>query len=83
MKFLPALLVLLLSGCDPEYRVIHQSFVLADQCLFEKFTEEEKSTITDSVGQKIYRNQDNCRLRHIRNLDNVKNHNKAHVDGEK
>ena len=72
-------MIFLVSSCTTtKYKVIHKQNVLLENCIFEKFTEEEKISMIEAVGRKIYRNQENCRIRHERNQEINKAHNLAH-----
>ena len=72
-------MLFLVSSCTTtKYKVIHKPNVLLENCIFEKFTEEEKDSMIEAVGRKIYRNQENCRIRHERNQEINKAHNEAH-----
>ena len=74
-------MIILLSGCgSTKYRVIHKDLTLSRNCMFEKFTEDEKDSMIEAVGRKIYRNQENCRLRQERNDSDLKSHNEAHSE---
>ena len=76
-------MIILLSSCGTtKYRVIHKDLFLAKNCMFEKFTEHEKGLMTESIGMKIYRNQENCRIRQERNDSDLKAHNEAHSENE-
>jgi len=77
MKYL--ILLLLLTGCgQTKYRVIHKPLAIPSQCNFDKFTEEEKNSMTQDVGMKIYTNQEGCRIRQDRIEYLIKTHNEAH-----
>jgi len=85
MKKLPMALVsfsliFLLSSCGDKYLTTHKPFNLLPNCAFEKFTEEEKNSMTEQVGKKISRNQNGCTSRQMRNESNAKAHNDAHLD---
>ena len=69
----------IISSCSTtKYRIIHKELFIPEQCIFEKFTKEEKTSIIEAVGRKIYRNQENCRIRQERINSNIKAHNEAH-----
>jgi hypothetical protein len=85
-----------LVGCGTKYRVIHKPLAIVLQCEFEKLTNDEKLTVLpvptdkenlthkdsmiEAVGRKIYRNQNNCKLRQVRIDSLIEAHNKAHED---
>ena len=82
------------SCSTTKYKVIHKPNVLLENCIFEKVTEEERLSVfpqpldkanlthddrmIEVVGRKIYRNQENCRIRHERNQEINNAHNEAH-----
>lgn len=77
MRYL--ILVLLLTGCGTkQIVVIHDPLVIPSQCNFKKFTEEEKDSMTEEVGSKIYQNQERCRIRQVRIDTIIEDHNEAH-----
>lgn len=88
MKKLKILMILIgvtvFSGCTSvKYRNIHSLLTLPHNCIFEKFTQEEKdylksASIGDKIGRKIYRNQNACKLRQERANTLVNAHNEAH-----
>ena len=82
MKALILLLtiVLISSCCSTKYVNIHKDLNLASNCQFEKFSEDEKDSMIEAVGRKIYRNQEVCRLRQERNDSDLEAHNSAHND---
>jgi len=65
-------------SCTNKLKLIHEPLSIPNQCIFEKFTEEEKTSMIEDVGKKIYRNQQNCRIRQDRIDALIKNHNDAH-----
>jgi len=65
------------SGCTTtKIRTVYVPVKLFENCIFEKFTQEEKATIADAVGEKIFRNQENCRIIKRANDKLIKKHNK-------
>ena len=86
MKRLSRLILILMIGAitfscsSTKYRVIHKALTIPNQCNFEKFTEHEKGLMTEAIGRKIYRNQENCRIRQERIKANIKAHNESHTD---
>lgn len=78
--------VITFSGCTSvKYRNTHSQLTLPHNCIFEKFTQEEKdylksAAIGDKIGRKIYRNQNACKLRQERINSLTKVHNEAHQD---
>ncbi len=81
MKILILLTIVLISSCSSiNYVNIHKDLFLAKNCQFEKFTEDEKGSMIQAVGRKIYRNNETCRLRQERNDFDLKSHNEAHND---
>lgn len=83
MKPLKIMMVLIgaivFSGCSTQLKIIHVPVDLKDPCLFEKYTESEKDTMSEEVGRKTARNQNACRIRHQRNNDIIKKHNESHT----
>ena len=61
-----------------KHKVIHSQLTIPQNCIFEKFTESEKQTMRESVGKRIYRNQEACRLRSERINDIIRAHNQEH-----
>lgn len=84
MKKLSKLILMIATGAiifscsSTKYELIHKPLILLEQCIFEKLTEEEKDSVTNDIGSKIYRNQKNCEIRQERIESNVKSHNEAH-----
>ena len=71
----------IISSCSTtKYRVIHKPITLPDTCIFEKFSEAEKISMVESVGRKIFRNQETCRIRQLRIRALIKAHNEAHEE---
>ncbi len=68
------------SGCIDRYRIIHEDLALEPVCVFQKFTESEKDSMTEEVGRKIYHNQQTCRINEEVNTKLVTSHNKAHMN---
>jgi len=81
MRLLKILLILtgatLYSGCSTTVKV-HVPLGIPSQCNFEKFTEAEKTQMIESTGKKIFRNQENCRIRQERINDIITAHNETH-----
>lgn len=71
-----------ISSCATKLKLIHEPLLIPEQCIFEKFTEKEKDSMIEDVGKKIYRNQQNCRIRQDRINALINAHNDAH-SGEK
>ena len=69
--------VITFSGCET-IKVVHVPMNHLPICEFEKFTKEEKASMTEAVGRKIYRNQERCRIDKKRIDDLIDAHNKAH-----
>jgi len=72
------------SGCITKYVDTHVPLSLPNNCNFEKLTEEQRNylgpnridnPIGDSIGRKIYRNQNTCNERQTRIDTLVKTHN--------
>ena len=61
-----------------KHKVIHSQLTIPTNCIFEKFTESEKQTMRESVGRKIYRNQESCKMRQKRIGDIIAAHNQEH-----
>ena len=82
MRHLKIILVMtgtiVFSGCSTKYINTHVDLELSNPCVFEKFTVEEKESITDNAGRKILRNQNSCRIRYQRNYDILQIHNTVH-----
>ena len=80
LKILMVLIgVIISSSCSTtRYRNIHLDLALQTPCIFEKFTEEEKQVMSEPIGQKIYRNQQSCKIRYQKNYDIISAHNEAH-----
>lgn len=74
--------VIIFSCSSTKYLVIHKDLTIPTQCNFEKFTEEEKQSMIEPVGHKIYRNQENCRIRQERINSLINTHNQAHKGKE-
>lgn len=68
--------VLLVTGCNTIQT--HVPLKLKSPCVFDKFTQEEKQSMTKAVGQKIYSNQEGCKVRHMQNLYLIDRHNELH-----
>jgi hypothetical protein len=79
MKYL---LILLLTSCatSTKYIVVHEPLKIKPICIFEKFTEAEKDTMTNEVGSKIYRNQQTCKIKENTAIKDINTHNEAHND---
>jgi len=76
MKYL---LILLLTGCcSPQIELIHKPLTVPPNCIFDKFTNKEIESMTESVGRKVYKNQITCTVRDRRINDIIQAHNKAH-----
>lgn len=76
---------LFITGCcsrEVVTQTIHVPLALQNPCVFEKFTESEKDTMTEAVGRKIFRNQRGCEITHEENTGQVSVHNKAHTSKE-
>ena len=83
MKLLKILMIitgsLIFSACTSTMHIIaHVDLQLESPCVFEKFTESEKDTITEDVGKKIYRNQLSCEIHSKANYARIQAHNNAH-----
>ena len=78
MRFL--LLLLLTGCCSKQIELIHKPLTIPTNCIFEKFTEDEKESMSENVGRKIYKNQITCKVRQKRIGDIIDAHNKAHGD---
>jgi hypothetical protein len=70
--------VTVFNGCKTQTIIIHEPLAVPSNCIFEKFTEEEKNSMIESVGRKIARNQEACRNRDERINTLIKEHNEAH-----
>jgi len=70
--------LVVLPGCSTRYVNVHKSLTIPTQCNFQKFSEEEKASMLDAVGQKIFQNQEVCRIRQARIETLIKAHNEAH-----
>ena len=66
------------SGCATKYRMIHVAMPNAEQIEFQKYTEEQKSTMTDSVVNKVFDDQEICKATITEINAIISAHNKAH-----
>jgi len=80
MKAITLLTVFMLSACSTRYVNIHKPLTIPTQCNFQKFTENEKGSMIEAVGMKIYQNQEVCRIRQTRIETLIKAHNDAHKE---
>ena len=83
MKLLKILMIVTgaigFSGCSTTKHIIaHVDLQLESPCVFEKFTESEKDTMTEDVGRKIYRNQQSCLIHQKANYARIQAHNRLH-----
>lgn len=67
------------SACTTKLINVHEPLELENPCVFEKFTETEKDSMTEDVGRKIFRNQKGCEIRAELNRKKAELHNKAHA----
>ncbi len=65
-------------ACSHAPVYVHVPLEIDNPCIFEKFSEEEKDTMTEAVGRKIFRNQQACKVRAQLNQDKVTLHNEKH-----
>lgn len=83
MKKLRILLIVIgglgFSACSTTKHIIaHVDLDLESPCVFEKFSELEKDTMSEEVGKKIYRNQQSCVIHQKANYDKLQVHNRLH-----
>ena len=83
MKHLKIILVMIgvtsFSACtSTKYINTHVNLESESPCVFEKYTIEERSTMTESVGSKTLRNQNTCRTLYIEISDIIQAHNDLH-----
>lgn len=83
MKLLKILIliigVILSSSCSTtRYKIIHLDLESSTPCVFEKFTDLEKQEMSETIGRKIYGNQQSCKIRYQANYDKLSAHNQAH-----
>ena len=81
MKPLKITMVLIIwIGCSSctstRYINSHVDLEIDNPCVFEKYTLEEKLSMTKSVGEKTLRNQDSCRIRSIKNRAIINEYNR-------
>ena len=78
---LSIMLILLLSACTTtKHVIIHVPIKVESPCVFEKFTEAEKSTMIEEVGRKIRRNQVTCFEKFKTIQKDIDAHNKLHEE---
>ena len=67
-----------ISSCAHNSIDLHVALKGQEYCIFEKFTGPEKSIMTESIGERIYRNQQGCyeRIDAINKI--IRKHNKLH-----
>lgn len=65
------------SSCST-IKMVHVPLDPTPICVFEKFTEKEKDSMTEQVGKKIDRNQQTCLIDRERLYRVIKAHNEAH-----
>lgn len=86
MKLKLILMILIgatISSCGTKIKYLntHVDLVIPSNCdQFERFTEEEKDSMTEDVGRKIYRNNNACEARQARIDELVEAHNKVHAE---
>ena len=85
MKHLKIVLVLTIwIGCSScastKYINTHVDLQIDDPCVFEKYTLEEKLSMTREVGEKTLRNQQSCKILHQKNSGIIQTHNELHQD---
>ena len=85
MKHLKIMMVLITwIGCSSctstKYINTHVDLEIDDPCVFERYSLEEKLSMTREVGEKTLRNQDSCRIRHQSNSVILAKHNELHQD---
>ena len=67
------------SSCSTiRYKNIHVGLELQTPCIFEKFTEEEKQVMSETIGRKIDHNHQSCEIQHKKNSDILLKHNELH-----
>ena len=83
MRLLKTILVLIIwigcSSCSStKYINTHVDLEIENPCVFERYSLEEKLSMTKNVGEKTLRNLDSCRIRSQSNYDMITAHNKLH-----
>jgi len=83
MTLLKTILVLIIwIGCSScastKYINTHLDLAIDNPCVFERYSLEEKLSMTREVGERTLRNQDSCRIRQQANYDIIAAHNQAH-----
>lgn len=67
------------SGCTTtKYRLIHVDIPSAEQIEFGKYTVEQNASMTDSVVDKVFDDQEICKATITEINDIITKHNKAH-----
>lgn len=80
LKIMTALIIWIgCSSCtSTKYLNTHVNVEIDDPCVFEKYTLEEKQSMTRQVGERTLRNQDSCRIRSNKNNAIINAHNELH-----
>lgn len=83
MKLLKIILVLTItitfSACTTKYAVIHSPFIPTEQCIFERLTEQEKSTMSEATKMKLGRNYKGCFITRDAEKERIEKHNELHA----
>lgn len=58
----------------------HVSIELEHTCAFAEYTEDEKDSMTQAVGEKTYSNQRKCFIQKEKNSGILAKHNELHKD---
>lgn len=66
------------QGCSTKYKNVHVKMTPIEICSFDRFSDEEKETMTNDVGSKIARNQNDCRVDRDKYNTLIELHNEAH-----
>jgi len=85
MKLLKILILVtgatILSSCTSTVYVnTHVNIELEHTCAFAEYTEDEKDSMTQAVGEKTYSNQRKCFIQKEKNRGILIAHNELHQD---
>lgn len=68
------------SGCTTKYKLIHVGLPNVTQIEFDKYTEAQKATMSDSVVNKVFDDQEICKATITEINDIITAHNLAHKE---
>ncbi len=77
-KIMIVLIGVIVSSCGTTKVKIHVPLELTSPCEFTKFTEVEKNSMTEAVGMRIDKNQNNCYANEKANQKILIEHNEKH-----